>query len=396
MAQATHLARTTSADRALTHAAGTNYTLVQSTQTYVNDVAAMLAEAVWYIDAAAAGYAGGQTVTNLGTGGTALDATLGSTGGSDTNDPLWLDYTGSAYVRVPGIVGNYLSSPDAASLRLTGDIDLIARLALDDWTPSSVTNLIAKFSTTGQFAYRLYIDTSGRPVFGYSNDGTTLIARTASTATGVTDGAPKWVRATMDIDNGSSQHEVKFYLSDDGSSWTQLGTTVTTAGVATIFAGTSTIGIGDRSNTAGQTSAGKFYRAIIKDGIGGSTVLDVDTSVITSGDATSFTATTGQTVTINRAASGRKTVAVVGKTFLLGTDDYIDSAATGTSQIVVNRTWSGSTPTFTLGYSTSPDGQIGSGGAAPTDGEVIASAMWDRTLTAGERAALLTYFQTRG
>jgi len=64
--------------------------------------------------------------------------------------------------------------------------------------------------------------------------------------------------------------------------------------------------------------------------IDGTTVLDIDCDAITSGAATSFTATTGQTVTINRATSGRKSVAMPSKVkggrplMLLGTDDYLE------------------------------------------------------------------------
>jgi hypothetical protein len=79
-----------------------------------------------------------------------------------------------------------------------------------------------------------------------------------------------------------------------------------------------------------QPSAGKFYRALIFNDIGaagvpgGTKVLDVDTSVITTGAATSFTALTGQTVTINRSTGGRKSVAVVSPVWLFGTDDYME------------------------------------------------------------------------
>jgi hypothetical protein len=395
MAQATHLARTTAADRALVHAAGTNYTLVQSTQTYVNDVAAMLAEAVWYIDAAADGYSGAQTVPNLGTGGTALDATLGSTGGADTNDPTWLEGTPALYV--PGGSGNTPTVAHSSGLDITGDVDIAVWVAVPDWSPAANVFLLRKGNSNTNHTYSLQANTAGGLSFAYS-DGTSRLVL-SSTTSGLTDGTGYWVRATK----RASDQKVKFYTSTDPSStawgsitWTQVGTDRTIAGSGTAAGNTIDLLLGGSSTTALE---GSYRRVIVRNGFdgAGSTVLDVDTATgLTSGDATTITATTGTDVTINRAASGRKTVAVVEEVFLLGVDDYIDSAATGTSQIIVNRTWSGSTPTFTVGYNTSPDGQIGSGGKAPTDGEVIASAMWDRTLTAGEQAALLTYFQTRG
>jgi hypothetical protein len=48
--------------------------------------------------------------------------------------------------------------------------------------------------------------------------------------------------------------------------------------------------------------------------------------VISSGATTAFTALTGQTVTINRSTSGRKSVAVVSPVWLFGTDDYMQVA----------------------------------------------------------------------
>jgi hypothetical protein len=73
-----------------------------------------------------------------------------------------------------------------------------------------------------------------------------------------------------------------------------------------------------------------LYRAQVLNGINGTTVLDVDCDAITSGAATTFAASTGQTVSINRATSGRKSVAMPSKVkggrpcMLLGTDDYLE------------------------------------------------------------------------
>jgi hypothetical protein len=64
-------------------------------------------------------------------------------------------------------------------------------------------------------------------------------------------------------------------------------------------------------------------------GIDGTKVLDIDCSQIGSGSANSFTALTGQTVTVDRSTSGRKTVAVTHPVWLLGTDDYLEVADNG-------------------------------------------------------------------
>jgi hypothetical protein len=131
---------------------------------------------------------------------------------------------------------------------------------------------------------------------------------------------------TLDVDNGASGRDFKFFTSTDGINWTQLGTTVTQAGASSINASTSQIEIGSVRNGTVLPLAGKFYRAQILNGIDGTKVLDVDTSVITTGAATSLAALTGQTVTINRSTSGRKAVAVVSPCWLFGTDDYMEVA----------------------------------------------------------------------
>jgi hypothetical protein len=72
-----------------------------------------------------------------------------------------------------------------------------------------------------------------------------------------------------------------------------------------------------------------MFRAIVRNGIGGTTVFDADfTQGITSGGQTTFTESSANaaTVTINRATSGRKCVAVTRNVLLFGTDDYLEVA----------------------------------------------------------------------
>lgn len=267
----------------------------------------------------------GQTATNLGTGGTALNATLGSTAGADSNDPLWLPNENQPYVYLPGANSNYLSVPDSAALDITGDLDLRVWCALDDWTPAAVQILIGK-REVNQIAYQMAIDTTGNVRLLWSTNGTAGILATSTAATGVADGTAKWVRATLDVDNGAGGYSVQFFLSDNGTSWTQLGTTVTVAGVTSIFASTANLNVGARNSGGAEPAAGKFYRAQVLNGIGGTVVCDVNMSVLTSSAQTTFTESSSNaaTVTVNRATSGRKTVLVIRQpVWLFGTDDFM-------------------------------------------------------------------------
>jgi hypothetical protein len=306
----------------------------------------LLKQAVWWIDSAHSS-ASGQAVTNLGWGGTALNAQLGSAGSADSNDPRYLDWDGENYVYLPGVASNFLSVPDEAALDITGDIDIRAQVALDDWTPSATQLILSKLNNTGdQRSYTVNIRTSGVVRLSWSTDGAGTVNADSTVAPTVADGAALWVRATLDVDNGASGYDVKFFTSSDGVTWTQLGTTVTGVGVTSIFASTTAVRLGQ--DFGSTVMAGKVHRAQILNGIGGTPVLDVDCSQIGAGSATSFTALTGQTVTVNRSTSGRKAVAVTHPVWLLGTDDYLEVADNGLidfgatdsfTALVVHRPW---------------------------------------------------------
>jgi len=301
---------------------GAEGSVLQNIPTRVHPAETLLKQAVWWIDSAHSG-SSGQAIKNLGWGGSALDATAGSTTAADSNDPQYLAWDGINYVYTPGVALNYLSVPDSNNLDITGDIDLRWQGAMDDWSPTALSALVNKWNT-GALSYNLSLGADARLYFYWSPDGTTSINKNSTVVVPFTDGTIGWVRVTMDVDNGASGNDIKFFTSTDGIVWTQLGATVTTAGVTSLFASTTPININAASFGNGQPTAGRVYRAQILSGIDGVPVLDCDTSVIASGSATSFTALTGQTVTINRSTSGRKTTVVTHPVWLFGTDDFME------------------------------------------------------------------------
>jgi uncharacterized protein YneR len=236
---------------------------------------------------------GQNTLTNAGNAGALLPTTVGSSLAADSNDAKFLAHDGTNYVYLSGVGGNHLSVPDAAALDITGDIDVRAYISLDDWTPATEHSLVTKFSSPGSRSYRFsLVGTSGALSLSWTTDGTTLIQTFSTVAPVIADGAPLWVRATLDVDNGASGKTVIYYTSTDGITWTQLGATVTSAGTTSIFASTAPVEIGSDGLGYSRRLTGKIYRAQILDGIDGTTVLDVDTSVITSGADTYVVPTT--------------------------------------------------------------------------------------------------------
>jgi hypothetical protein len=295
----------------------------------------VLNDAVLWLDASRS-VAGENTMVNYGKGGSALNAQYGSTGGSDTNDPLLLTHTGTNYLYLPGIASNYASAPDSAALDITGDIEVVMRVAMDDWTPTAIQTLACKHDAGSQRSWLFEVNlTSGALRFRNSTTGAsgTEITYTSSASPVVSDGAALWVKVTLDVDNGAAGKTCTFYTAADQatepSSWTQLGTPQTSAGTTSVFAGTAQVGIGCIANGATNPLSGKVYRTIVRNGIDGTTVFDANfTTGITSGGQATFTESSANaaTVTINRATSGRKSVAVVRPVLLFGTDDYLEVA----------------------------------------------------------------------
>ena len=311
-------------------------------------------DAVLWLDTARS-VANETTMVNYGKGGSALNATYGSSAGADTNDPLLLVHSGTNYLYLPGVNSNNAYIPDAAALDITGDIEIVCRTALDDWTPSGTQTHVARQTLVDPnrgWSFNT-VNTSGalQLVWWPTGSGASGISKVSTANLPSVDGTTYWLKATLDVDNGASGNTVRFYYAADQptepSSWTQLGADVVTAGVTSLPDITSRLYAGF---TDGATSySGKLYRAIVRNGIGGSTVADIDfTTGITSGAQASFTCTTGQTVTINRSTSGRKSVAVVRNVLLFGTDDHLEiadsdaldfGASDSFSVMAVHRAW---------------------------------------------------------
>ena len=143
-----------------------------------------------------------------------LQATAGSDDFTGTGDGTALIIPGqTSLVQDDGTHG-VASTPDAASLDIVGDIDIRARVAANDWTPAAASYLVAKYTTTAdQRSYALSLSTAGELVLQWTTDGTagTLLTKTSTAnLSSLAAGALKWVRATLDVNNGAAGNTVNF------------------------------------------------------------------------------------------------------------------------------------------------------------------------------------------
>ena len=188
---------------------------------------------------------------------------------------IWLGMmTPVSYLSLPGVAGNYASTPDSAAVSVTGDIDIRVKVAPDDWTPAEIKALVYKRLTTGnQRSFRFDLNTNGTLRLFTSADGITEdSAQTSSVATGFTDGTTHWLRATRAAATGL----INYYTSEDGIDWTLLGDANRTSNAGNIFDSTEPLVVGGGQGGTTQMFAGEFYRAQLYDGIAGTLVADLD------------------------------------------------------------------------------------------------------------------------
>lgn len=226
--------------------------------------------------------------------------------------------TGSVALALPGGEGDAATTPDAAALDITGDIDIRVDATLANWclpdypstgeTTYPQTNLIGK-DDSGQRSWVLSTRRS-RPYLEYSTSGGFMTNAVEATADlPLTTSGRIAIRVTLDVNNGASGHVTTFYTAPTmAGPWTQLGDQVVSSGTVTLFAGSAPLRIGDAKWLDNNWPIGLVHAAEVRSGIGGTIVASPDFTAQPAG-TTSFVDSTGRTWTVTGAAeiTNRKT-----------------------------------------------------------------------------------------
>jgi hypothetical protein len=203
-------------------------------------------------------------------------------GGTDT-DTVTISVStggggGDGHVSLPGSSGNYITAPDDARLDVSGDLDVRADVALDDWQTSNA-KLLSKLG--GAYELMLNKATSGLRM-AWRNSANVLNIRNSTAGLPVADGERLQVRGVLDVDDGANYTVTFYYRTDtnlgltDHSGWTQLGSTVLSPGTTNIKADNSLVALGANTNGTKSLWAGDYYQALILDGINGVVAADPD------------------------------------------------------------------------------------------------------------------------
>lgn len=200
-----------------------------------------------------------------------------------------------------GVSGDYASTPDAAVLDITGDLDLRGELTRPTWDGPFV-RVVGKWAeSTNQRSYSLAINQTGFLRLNWSVDGSATITRlsTVDLLSTVAPGGRLAIRATLDVNNGASGHTVIFYTAASlAGPWAQLGTTVVTAGTTSVFSGSALLEVGSRDGGTADLLTGTVHAVQVRSGIDGTMVANPDFTVQDHRD-TSFADAAGRTWAVN-------------------------------------------------------------------------------------------------
>ncbi|WKV74216.1 hypothetical protein AW27_023530 [Streptomyces sp. PCS3-D2] len=212
------------------------------------------------------------------------------------NAPIRFSVPGESYLDLTGLSPDLISTPDHASLDITGDIDLRIEATVD-WASTTPTILMGKWSaTTGQRSYRLSINSNYLQLV-WTTDGTTTAFAQAPLPSTIPARAA--VRGALDVNDGTGGWTAHLYWARtmDGP-WTELleGDQLSGTGVTSIHSGTSALQIAPTSGSV-LPMAGRVHRAEVRDGIAGTVVASPDFRAQPAG-TTSFADGAGRTWTI--------------------------------------------------------------------------------------------------
>ena len=240
---------------------------------------------------------GEQWALNKGTGGQVLRARYGSVGRAEIRRGIGLI--------TPGTSGNSATIPSSVSLDVSGDFEVMWEGSLDIDTSVNQHLVIRDDQTTGR---NWYMTLSGGkcPQLIFWNSAGTIRALTSATGLSISSGQFFALKATVQHDDGGGLTVVKFYTAPSSSGpWVQHGADVTGSYVAPRNLATGltedvAVMVQNSTTLANPTTGGVTKRVWFKNGINGTPVFDIDFTQ-QNDLVSSFTCTTGQTVTVTAA-----------------------------------------------------------------------------------------------
>lgn len=186
----------------------------------------------------------------------------------------------------------------------SGDYEIVLKIMPTTWPLSADANLFGKFGLTNYRSIRVYLTSTELMGIEWYNDSSTKRTIVSTTALSATQNSVIYLKYTHDLDNGSSGTTISFYYSSDEVTWTQLGSSVVSAGVAAIYDVENEWELGARSD-ATNVFQGNIYWVKLNDGINGTPVNPVAIESWAPQDSTIDPVSGGKQITIiNQSVAG--------------------------------------------------------------------------------------------
>jgi hypothetical protein len=236
------------------------------------------------------------------------------------SQPLLLVHSGANYWFGSRVAQNYCSTSITVLSSTTTDFEIKAQINLQNYS-SNDYSIVGQY-LAGNNNFLLYIRNGILEIYfvvagtGYNYNSTVAV--------GFTNNTDGYIKVTRDSATGA----VKYYISTDGSTYTQLGATVSGVNGAITPPTTAALEVGMYANINGAFQ-GKIYRVTISNTIGGEPVVDFNPNQYNAATSqTQWTSSTGEiwSIQTGTATTGYKG-ALVSKTIVQsdGVDDTMQS-----------------------------------------------------------------------
>src|SRR5215510_6584531 len=217
---------------------------------------------------------------------------------------LWLNVSTPRLLLHP-TYGSNAQVASISSLNLTNDLDVRVDMHLKTLHPDGWNAVIVgRANNSGPYSWRLEVRPDHTVTLFWSTTGTAPALEATATIPVLPMSARATLRVTLDVNNGAGGRDIKFYLGDGGvnGSFTQIGPTVTQTGTTSINNAAAPLIVGSPPEISGVFALdADIYRVQVRNGIGGTAIVDADFTAQTSG-VTSFVDSTGLLWTVNGAA----------------------------------------------------------------------------------------------
>lgn len=211
-----------------------------------------------------------------------------------------LQLQGEVDVRGSDMTGDGARCPMTDSLMIVGDIDIRIDFEPKSWRDQQ---MLCGFQVPegAPEAWSLSMDDSGILHLTW-NDGVGNFFDVSSEVPVPQVSRRQAIRVTLDVDNGATGNDLKFYTSDTISgSWTQLGSTITTSGVTALGYSGGALCVGHVPGRGMRGIHGLVYNFELYTGIAGTAVTDVDFTALSNGVHTWTDSNSNNWITVNNA-----------------------------------------------------------------------------------------------